>query len=55
MGRSEVIAVIVVVANASLVMVVFERGDRIWNDKITDKQVPRAARPGGLYELSLDG
>ena len=47
MGWFEVIAVIVVVANASLVMVVFEPGDCIWIDKITDKQVPRAARGGG--------
>jgi hypothetical protein len=52
MGWLEVVAVIVV-DNASLVMVVFELGDRIWMDKITNKQVSRAARRGGLYEPSL--
>jgi hypothetical protein len=51
----EVVAVVAVVAVACLVMVIFEPDDRIWMDKITDKQEPRAARPGGLYEPSLDG
>jgi hypothetical protein len=51
----EVVVVVVVVAVACLVVVVFEPGDRIWMEKITDKQEPAAARRDGLYEPSLDG
>jgi hypothetical protein len=44
----EVVVVVAVVVVACLAIVIFEPGDCIWMEKITDKQEPAAARRGGL-------